>query len=106
MTKFVIGITLTQQERERLGQNRSVGTAGHPVSKPLSSHICQVTLPDNSPCSVSYTRYNRKSHSFLFQAPVCQRLWVSQRLSGEGVSAIEAKAQELVGQAFRQAQAA
>src|SRR5437016_4752453 len=97
MPRFIRGITLTQEERRRTGvvPGNSNGV--------VREHTCTVKMPDGSDCTVSYTRVNPRSHKFLFHAPILQQIWIDPRLDGSAET-IEAKAQEVAGEAFRKAQ--
>lgn len=101
MSRFPRYTTFSEAERLRLGLPARIETES--ISPLLRSLTVAVTLPDGKPCSVTYTRDNSRSHKFAYTAPVCRSLWVNARLAG-GEPAIQAKAQELAIQAFRQAQ--
>ena len=99
MPRFAFGVTLTPAERALFCG------AGGSRSSFVRSHTCVVTLPDGTACSVSYMRYNPRSHRFDFGAPLDERIWIDPHLDGS-VAAVEQKAQEIAPQAFAQAQEA
>lgn len=110
--KQIYGITLTSEERRMAGYDRTTGTrqttVGAPVppapSNDITFHACPVILPDGTSGQAHYMRYGSHSHAFQFQAPLNERIYGQGTLNG-GMEVIEARAQELVGQAWRQAQA-
>ena len=109
--KQIYGITLTSEERRMAGYDRTPGlgkTTARAVASPapsndISFHACPVTLPDGTSGQAHYMRYGSGSHAFQFQAPLNERLYGQGTLNGD-TAAIEARAQELVGKAWRQAQ--
>ena len=111
--KQIYGITLTSEERRMAGYDKTPGTRQTAVSAPvppppsndIAFHACPVILPDGTSGQAHYMRYGSHSHAFQFQAPLNERLYGQGTLNG-GTEAIEARAQELVGKAWRQAQAA
>lgn len=83
----------------------AVSTSVPPApSSDVSFHACPVILPDGTSGQAHYMRYG-SSHAFQFQAPLGERIYGQGEIKG-GREAIEARAQELVGRAWRQAQAA
>jgi hypothetical protein len=96
-----MGVTLTPQEKARMGLDASSGSRPSGIVK---FYACSVALPDGTICPAAYARYNASSHQFYFASPLCQKVYVAERLTG-GIPAIESKAQELAPRAFRQAQA-
>ena len=109
--KQIYGITLTSEERRMAGYDRTPGTRQTTVSAPaapapsndIAFHACPVTLPDGTSGQAHYMRYGSSSHAFQFQAPLNERLYEQGEFKG-GTEAIEARAQELVSKAWRQAQ--
>lgn len=109
--KQVYGITLTSEERRMAGYDRTPGMRQTTVkaavppdpSNDISFHACPVLLPDGTSGQAHYMRYGSTSHSFQFQAPLNERIYGQGTLNG-GVETIEARAQELVAKAWRQAQ--
>lgn len=69
----------------------------------IRSHECRVETPDGLTCQTSYTRYGPRCHRFMYADPLCRQIWISYAFSNT-LYAIEQTAQELVLQAFRQAQ--
>ena len=109
--KQIYGITLTSEERRMAGYDKTPATRQTTVSAPappapsndLAFHACTVTLPDGTSGQAHYMRYGSTSHAFQFQAPLGERIYGQGEFKG-GAEAIEARAQELVGKAWRQAQ--
>src|SRR5688572_29039931 len=84
MPRFAFGVTLTAVERALVGPGS--GTRANLVRL----YTCQVNLPDQTQCQVTYTRYNARSHKFDFHSPLHQRLWIDALLDGS-VAAVEHK---------------
>lgn len=111
--KQVYGITLTSEERRMAGYDKTPGLRQPTVpatdppahSDDISFHACQVLLPDGTTCQADYMRYGSAAHAFTFQSPLNERIFAQGTVSG-GKETIEARAQQLVGKAWRQAQAA
>ena len=109
--KQIYGITLTSEERRMAGYDRTPGLRQTTVSTPappvqsdnIAFHACPVMLPDGTSGQAHYMRYGSSSHAFQFQAPLNERIYGQGEFKG-GTEAIEARAQELVGKAWRQAQ--
>ena len=109
--KQIYGITLTSEERRMAGYDRTPGlrqtteqaAASPPQSDSISFHACTVMLPDGTSGQAHYMRYGSSSHAFQFQAPLNERIYGQGEIKG-GMEAIEARAQELVSKAWRQAQ--
>ena len=110
--KQVYGITLTSEERRMAGYDRTTGfrpttqnaADTPPQSSALAFRVCAVTLPDGTTCQAQYTRSGYGGYSYAFQAPFSERVYGQGELGS--VEAIETRAQELVNQAWRQAQKA
>ena len=109
--KQIYGITLTAEEKRMAGYDRASGfartTTSAPAPKPqyagLTSHPCQVTLPDGTECRVDYACYGGGgSHTFTFHSPLSEREYGNGSLAD--IPSIEARAQELVGRVWRKAQ--
>ena len=117
--KYVKGVTLSPRERRdagllprtQPGEASSVaggsGNGGGEVSPTgiVRAHSGPVILPNGETCAVSYTRFHAGSHRFLYGPPLREAVWIAGALDG-GTFAIEARARELAGKAFRQAQEA
>ena len=100
--KQVVGITLTAEEKRMAGYERTPGRhswpdAAHRSSRrdPITSHDCQVTLPDGSTCRASYTRYASNAHAFYFSSPLGERVYGQGSFASR--EAIEERAQQVVG---------
>ncbi len=102
MARYATGVTLKSSDPASVSQTGAPIVPEQSSTKTISSHACEVTLPNGATCSVDYRRYQAKSHAFTFHAPIGQRLLVSGTLRGS--AAIEHKAQELASEAFRKAQ--
>jgi hypothetical protein len=97
MSRYARGVTLGSNERATRPKTQPGET------KVVSTHCCEVTLPNGQSSSVEYHRHGATSHEFRFGDPLNQRMWVTQRI-GAGTAGIEKKAAALAPDAFRKAQ--
>ncbi len=102
MSRFVVGVTLTPEER---AARNLLHTGTRSQSPPrLMHHELNVALPDGSSCPVRYRRFAGRSHRFLFGEPLTEAVWVTEPMHSTAI-VIEMKAQECASTAFTQAMA-
>lgn len=96
----LLTLELCPEAPEESASSSHLGRTRSPL---IRSHTCRVEMPDGVTCQASYTRYGPCCHRFVYGDPLCRQIWISYVFSNT-LFAIEQKAQELVLQAFRQAQ--
>ena len=96
--KYARGVTLTPEERRMAGWDAPYAATAPPAG------AYAVTLPSGQPCASVYNRLSASLHHFTYPLSPEQRVWHNGRLAGS--QAIQDKAQELAGAAFRQRQEA
>lgn len=99
MSRYPVGLTLSASERCQVGAPARSG------AMLVRSYVCDVTMPDRSPCTVTYTRFSGTSHQLDYGPPVSQRVWVNHRIH-EGVAGVEEAACGNAAFAFHLAQEA
>ncbi len=100
MTRYAIGVTLTNEERAMM-RTAARGARSQPVGR-LFCHEATALLPDGTSCKVSYRRFGARSHRFTFEEPLREAVWLLELLD-DTKPTIERQAQDLAPQAFAQA---